>query len=216
MCPPCCSTFHMTELPYRLCNHLSFSLWCLDWSADRCINCDFADQTEGLQTESILNIKFGISGNRTIGAHTPALVKPGGNGELLFKSVLVLQRPVLDPCIAVGFLPFSSNCLRVGQLVNMRWRVERLKDLKDNSSSSCKVSLWSIIFWFQIFHNFVSEFVLIDATPELAHRLCDTHRVNEGCTFKYDSVDSFWVRYKCGKSQFRNSYNVAWQIVRGY
>ncbi|XP_038974112.1 trafficking protein particle complex II-specific subunit 130 homolog [Phoenix dactylifera] len=96
------------------------------------------DRTEGLQTESILNIKYGISGNRTIGAHTPALVKPGGNGELLFKSVLVLQRPVLDPCIAVGFLPFSSNCLRVGQLVNMRWRVERLKDLEDTSSSSCK------------------------------------------------------------------------------
>ncbi|XP_010914497.1 trafficking protein particle complex II-specific subunit 130 homolog isoform X2 [Elaeis guineensis] len=96
------------------------------------------DQTEGPQTESVLNIKYEISGNRTIGAHTPALVKPGGNGELLFKSVLVLQRPVLDPCIAVGFLPFSSNCLRVGQLVNMRWRVERLKDLNDNSSSSCK------------------------------------------------------------------------------
>lgn len=96
------------------------------------------DQIEGLQAESILNIKYEISGNRTIGAHIPASVGPRGNGELLFKSVLVLQRPVLDPCVAVGFLPFSSDCLRVGQLVSMRWRIERLIDLEDSPSSSCK------------------------------------------------------------------------------
>ncbi|XP_072967232.1 trafficking protein particle complex II-specific subunit 130 homolog [Typha angustifolia] len=90
------------------------------------------DQEDGVQTDSLLNIKYGIIGDRTVGAHTAVSVKPGNHGELLFKSALVLQRPVLDPCVAVGFLPFSCDCLRVGQLVNMRWRVERLKNIDEN------------------------------------------------------------------------------------
>jgi len=98
------------------------------------------DQTAGLETDSILNIKYGISGDRAVGAHTPVPVKPGEQGELLFKSAIILQRPVLDPCLAVGFLPFSSDCLRVGQLVNMKWRIERLKDMVDGSSALCNVS----------------------------------------------------------------------------
>lgn len=39
---------------------------------------------------------------------------------------------MLDPCLAVGFLPLPSGGLRVGQLVNMKWRVERLKDFEEN------------------------------------------------------------------------------------
>ena len=98
------------------------------------------DQTAGLEIDSILNIKYGISGDRAVGAHTPVPVKPGEQGELLFKSAIILQRPVLDPCLAVGFLPFSSDCLRVGQLVNMKWRIERLKDIVDGSSALRNVS----------------------------------------------------------------------------
>lgn len=93
------------------------------------------DQTEMQLTDSILNIRYGISGDRTVGAHTPVSVNSVGEEELHFKSTVVLERPVLDPCLAVGFLPFSSDCLRVGQLVSMKWRVERLKDLED---SLCK------------------------------------------------------------------------------
>lgn len=92
------------------------------------------DPAAGLLSDSILNIKYGISGNRTVGAHTPVPVKPGEQGELLFKSIIILQRPVLDPCLAIGFLPFSSDCLRVGQLVDMKWRVEVLKERTDGSS----------------------------------------------------------------------------------
>lgn len=54
--------------------------------------------------------------------------------ELIFRSAITLQRPVLDPCLAVGFLPLPSDGLRVGQLVKMQWRVERLKDLDDGVS----------------------------------------------------------------------------------
>ena len=93
-----------------------------------------------METDSILNIKYGVSGDREVGAHAPVPVKPGEQGELLFKSAIILQRPVLDPCLAVGFLPFSSDCLRAGQLVNMKWRIERLKDMVDGSSTLCNVS----------------------------------------------------------------------------
>nr|GFC56217.1 trafficking protein particle complex II-specific subunit 130 homolog [Tanacetum cinerariifolium] len=47
---------------------------------------------------------------------------------LTFRSALVLHRPVLEPCLAVGFLPLPSDGLRVGQLFTMKWRVERLKE----------------------------------------------------------------------------------------
>ena len=92
----------------------------------------------------MLNIKYGISGDRTTGAHSPVPVKSDDSEELLlFKISLKLKRPVLDPCLAVGFLPFSTDCLRVGQLVNMKWRVERLKDLEEASLSD--VSLQNIL-----------------------------------------------------------------------
>lgn len=94
------------------------------------------DQEAGSQ-DSILNIRYGISGDRAVGAHTTEPVKPGEQGELHFKSTIILHRPVLDPCLAVGFLPFSSDCLRVGQLVNMKWRVERLKEIENSSSTPC-------------------------------------------------------------------------------
>lgn len=96
----------------------------------------FEDEGGGLRKDSLLKIKYGIRGDRAVGAHAPV---PGKleEQELLFKSMIILQRPVLDPCLAVGFLPFSSDCLRVGHLVNMKWRVERLKDMVDGSSILC-------------------------------------------------------------------------------
>jgi hypothetical protein len=66
-----------------------------------------------------------------------AVESPGPEGvrqDLFFRSSLVLQRPVLDPCLAVGFLPLPSGGLRVGQLVSMKWRVERLRDFEDEVS----------------------------------------------------------------------------------
>jgi hypothetical protein len=104
----------------------------------------FSDLDELEKADSMLNIKYGISGDRTTGAHSPVPVKPDNSEELLFKISLKLKRPVLDPCLAVGFLPFSTDCLRVGQLVNMKWRVERLKDLEEASLSG--VSLQNILF----------------------------------------------------------------------
>ncbi|CAD6269893.1 unnamed protein product [Miscanthus lutarioriparius] len=93
------------------------------------------DADEAENADSMLNITYGISGDRTTGAHSPIPIKPGDSEELLFKIALKLKRPVLNPCLAVGFLPFSTACLRVGQLVNMRWRVERLKTPEDASIS---------------------------------------------------------------------------------
>ncbi|PIA43136.1 hypothetical protein AQUCO_02000515v1 [Aquilegia coerulea] len=97
------------------------------------------DEAEALEQGSILNIKYAISGNRTIGAHAPvdgeSSASEGNELGLLFRSALVLQRPVLDPCLSVGFLPLPSGGLKVGQLISMRWRVERLKDLEEHAVS---------------------------------------------------------------------------------
>ncbi|KAE9585215.1 hypothetical protein Lal_00017845 [Lupinus albus] len=91
------------------------------------------------QSESILNVRYGISGDRTIGAHPPLMNEStrvdGARQEMIFRSVITLQKPVLDPCLAVGFLPLPSDGLRVGQLVKMQWRVERLKDLNKKQVS---------------------------------------------------------------------------------
>lgn len=79
-----------------------------------------------------------------MGAHMPILVQSSETEsvqhDLIFKSALILQRPVLDPCLAVGFLPFPSDGLRVGQLVTVNWRVERLKDAEQNSVPQSNVS----------------------------------------------------------------------------
>ncbi|CAI9088568.1 OLC1v1022920C1 [Oldenlandia corymbosa var. corymbosa] len=103
------------------------------------------DQVEASHPDSILNVCYGISGSRALGAHTPMDVEALGSDDavrqLEFRSTLVLQRPVLDPCLAVGFLPLSSTGLRVGQLVTMKWRVERLKDLGENSASESNENL---------------------------------------------------------------------------
>lgn len=100
------------------------------------------DKAKAPQQESILNIRYGISGDRTIGAHPPvAIDSPGAEGvrqDLIFRSALVLQRPVLEPGLAVGFLPLPSGGLRVGQLVSMKWRVERLKDFEEDEVSKHK------------------------------------------------------------------------------
>ncbi|XP_044499943.1 trafficking protein particle complex II-specific subunit 130 homolog isoform X2 [Mangifera indica] len=99
-------------------------------------------EVEELRPDSILNIQYGISGDRTVGAHTPVTSNSTGTedaGEsLIFRSALVLQRPVLDPSLAVGFLPLPSGGLRVGQLVSMQWRVERLKDFEENEACQSK------------------------------------------------------------------------------
>lgn len=60
--------------------------------------------------------------------------------DLIFRSALVLQQPVLDPCLAVGFLPLPSDGLRVGQLVTMKWRVERLIDIEEKRVPQNNVS----------------------------------------------------------------------------
>lgn len=103
-----------------------------------------ADEAKVLQSDSILNIRYGISGDRTTGAHPPVAAESSGPGgarqDLIFRSALVLQRPVLDPVLAVGFLPLPSTGLRVGQLVTMKWRVERLKFFEENEVSHNNVS----------------------------------------------------------------------------
>lgn len=96
-------------------------------------------ENEELRPDSILNIRYGIHGDRTTGAHPPVVAGSSGadtpRQDLIFRSALALQQPILDPCLAVGFLPLPSGGLRVGQLVNMKWRVERLKDLEGNEVS---------------------------------------------------------------------------------
>lgn len=97
------------------------------------------DETDALKDGSILNIRYKITGDRTIGAHAPVAgessVSDAKEEDLLFRSAVVLQKPVLDPCLAVGFLPLPSNDLRVGQLISIRWRVERLKDMEVDAVS---------------------------------------------------------------------------------
>ncbi|KAL3503259.1 hypothetical protein ACH5RR_037708 [Cinchona calisaya] len=94
------------------------------------------NQVEAVHPDSILNIQYGISGSRIHGAHTPMDAEPVASDDsvkqLNFRSSLALLRPVLDPCLAVGFLPLPSSGLRVGQLVTMKWRVERVRDLGEN------------------------------------------------------------------------------------
>ncbi|XP_058219779.1 trafficking protein particle complex II-specific subunit 130 homolog isoform X1 [Rhododendron vialii] len=102
-----------------------------------CLVTEVAEEDEAKAScpDSVLNIRYGIAGDRSLGAHTPVAMEPNGvedaTQSLIFKSALVLQRPVLDPCLAVGFLPLPSSGLRVRQLVNMQWRVERLKDFEE-------------------------------------------------------------------------------------
>ncbi|CAK9160210.1 unnamed protein product [Ilex paraguariensis] len=101
------------------------------------------DEAKSMPPDSILHIRYGITGDRTHGAHMPTLVEePSGPEDtpkhLIFSSAIVLQRPVLDPCLAVGFLPLPSTGLRVGQLVTMNWRLERLKDFEENTASESK------------------------------------------------------------------------------
>ncbi|XVE80201.1 hypothetical protein DITRI_Ditri14bG0120700 [Diplodiscus trichospermus] len=99
-----------------------------------CLGKRTAEDEKKAQPDSILNIRYGIAGDRTIGAHPPVAMKSkeeNSSQDLIFRSALVLQKPVLDPCVAVGFLPLPSDGLRVGQLVTMKWRVERLKDTEE-------------------------------------------------------------------------------------
>ncbi|XP_052178914.1 trafficking protein particle complex II-specific subunit 130 homolog isoform X2 [Diospyros lotus] len=102
------------------------------------------DEAKVLHPDSILHIKYGIAGDRILGAHNPVVLEPKESGDapqhLIFRSALALQQPVLDPCLAVGFLPLPSNGLRVGQLVTMQWRVERLKDSDENVLSEKNAS----------------------------------------------------------------------------
>ncbi|XP_050218333.1 trafficking protein particle complex II-specific subunit 130 homolog [Mercurialis annua] len=114
-----------------------------------CLGKVFGEDGEARNPESLLNIRYGISGERTIGAHPPLTVESVGHEatrqEFIFKSALVLQRPVLDPCLAVGFLSLPSASLRVGQLVTMKWRIERLKGSSDDQiSEQCGEVLYEV------------------------------------------------------------------------
>lgn len=108
-----------------------------------------------MRPDSVLNIRYGIMGDRSLGAHTPVAMETNGvedaTQSLIFKSALVLQRPVLEPCLAVGFLPLPSSGLRVRQLVTMQWRVERLKDFEEKVLSDKNVSQKFFIFNFRLF-----------------------------------------------------------------
>lgn len=127
--------------------------------------------SDALQSDSILNIKYGISGERTTGAHEPVSESSDGSKvELHFKSAIFLQRPVLDPCLAVGFLPFPSDCLRVGQLVRMEWRVERLKETESLSSTG-NVSLAEATLIF----NVLCKFNLLTPISPMCSQIKSTH-----------------------------------------
>ncbi|GAB4846333.1 hypothetical protein Ancab_025339 [Ancistrocladus abbreviatus] len=110
---------------------LLFSI-CLETSTSR------GEDTE-INAETILNIGYRITGARATGAHAPFPIdhhtNESMNQDLIFKSAVVLQKPVLDPCLAVGFLPLPSDGLRVGQLVTVKWRIERLKDFPENANT---------------------------------------------------------------------------------
>jgi hypothetical protein len=104
-----------------------------------CLDKSMSSEGKDLQLpESILNIKYGIHGDRAAGAHRPVDADHSETDtegrDLVFKSAIVLQRPVLDPCLTVGFLPLPSDGLRVGKLITMQWRVERLKELKESEA----------------------------------------------------------------------------------
>ncbi|KAL4580271.1 hypothetical protein LXL04_016458 [Taraxacum kok-saghyz] len=92
-----------------------------------------ADEVKDMNPDTILNIKYKISGDRNLGSHTP-MYDDVASQLLTFKSALVLQRPMLEPCLAIGFLPLPPNGLRVGQLFTMKWRVERLKYLQEENT----------------------------------------------------------------------------------
>ncbi|KZV53009.1 trafficking protein particle complex subunit 10, partial [Dorcoceras hygrometricum] len=107
------------------------------------------DDTKDLRPDSILNIRYKICGSRKLGAHTPVadgLSESGSDDDLFFtfRSALTLQRPVLDPCVAVGFLPLPSSGLRVGQLVTIEWRVERLKNMENGASDNLNEVLYEV------------------------------------------------------------------------
>ncbi|XP_039029617.1 trafficking protein particle complex II-specific subunit 130 homolog [Hibiscus syriacus] len=100
-----------------------------------CLKKRSAEDEDKVPPENILNIRYGISGDRTIGAHPPVATKSNEikdtGRDLTFSSALVLQQPILNPCLAVGFLPLPFDCLRVGKLVTIKWRVERLKAIEE-------------------------------------------------------------------------------------
>ncbi|GJV37836.1 hypothetical protein Tco_1410313 [Tanacetum coccineum] len=90
------------------------------------------DEGKVVHPDTILNIKYSVSGDRNIGSHTPVSLetkdsKGDDNPLLTFRSVLVIRQPVLEPFLVVGFVPLPSDGIRVGQIITMKWRVERLK-----------------------------------------------------------------------------------------
>ncbi|KAI3769242.1 hypothetical protein L6452_00343 [Arctium lappa] len=98
------------------------------------------DEEKVLHPDTVLNIRYGIAGDRNIGSHTPVpleLKRPEDDATplLTFRSALVLQRPVLEPLLAVGFLPLPSDGLIVGKLFTMKWRLERLKFFEEDAAS---------------------------------------------------------------------------------
>ncbi|KAA3472467.1 trafficking protein particle complex II-specific subunit 130-like protein isoform X3 [Gossypium australe] len=96
-----------------ICYTLSEKLYPLTLPHDKqSISC-FTDENK-VPPENILNIRYEIAGDRTIGAHPPATMKSNENDEdanknLVFRSALVLQQPVLSSCLAVGVLPLPSD-----------------------------------------------------------------------------------------------------------
>lgn len=78
---------------------------------------------------STLIIHYRIMGDRTLGAHSPykCLTDTEEDTVLQFRSLLVLQMPILDPLLAVGMLPLPCDNPCVGEQIFIQWRVERIK-----------------------------------------------------------------------------------------
>eukprot|EP00250_Pteridium_aquilinum_P033255 c5370_g1_i1 orf=281-4273(+) len=91
---------------------------------------------------STVVILYRIMGDRTLGAHSPkGCLSEGVDADskedtlLEFRSLLVLQMPILDPLLSVGMLPLSCDNPSVGEQILLQWRVERIKE------GTCKLPL---------------------------------------------------------------------------
>lgn len=108
-----------------------------------------AGTTDGqLNKESILDIKYSILGDRTIGAHSPSTCfetdrDSGKDIGLHFRSSVALQMPNLEPLLAVGMLPLPCNNPCVGDQILIQWRIERIKEgictAVKRSTANCEV-----------------------------------------------------------------------------
>lgn len=104
------------------------------------------DNSDEAMLDILLNIKYGIAGDRILGAHMPVTADVHSESTLssstrylFYKSALLLQRPRLEPYLGIGLHPLPSEGLKVGQLITMQWKVERLKKCDENLPLASKL-----------------------------------------------------------------------------